>query len=441
MTDIRVTPASRPLDADISLPGSRSITNRALVLASLADGVSTLTNVLLADDSLRMMAAVNALGIGITTDEATRTTRIDGAGGHIPADHADIDCAHAGTVLRFGTALCALGFGEYRLDGSPRLRERPIAGLVDALRRLGARIEYEHVEGHAPLRVHARGLRGGEIAFEDLPSSQFLSALLLVAPAARNDILIDVRGALPSRPYVLMTLALMRRFGVEAVHSDFRRFIVPAPQPCRPAHYAVEPDASTASYFLAAPCIAGGRVRVRGLSRDSIQGDARFPDVLAQMGAAVTWEPDAVTVAHDPAQPLKGIDVDLNDMPDMVQTLAAVALFASGPTTIRNVANLTLKETDRLAALEAELSRLGARVTRFSDGLRIEPPSRPHAATLESWGDHRMAMSLALVGLAVPGITIRDADCVAKTFPQYFRVLDDIITGGSPGTGEPPGGT
>ena len=332
--------------------------------------------------------------------------------------------------MRFLTALACLGLGRYRLDGSTRMRARPIGALVAALTDLGAQIAYESADGCPPLTILARGLTGGAVVFREPPSSQYLSALLMVAPHARQDVMIRVDGELPSEPYVDMTLDVMRSLGVEAVTTpDTHRWIVPAWQRYRAGEHSIEPDASAATYFWAAAAITGGRMRIAGLTRASRQGDTRFVDVLAQMGCAVQEDATSLTVAAPAGGRLTGITVDLNAMPDTVQTLAVVALFADGPTRIDNVANLRIKETDRLAALEAELTRLGARVETRPDGLTVYPPQTLRPAEINTYDDHRMAMSFAIAGLRAPGIVIRDAACVTKSFPGFFDVLNTLTCG------------
>ncbi|MFQ5495405.1 MAG: 3-phosphoshikimate 1-carboxyvinyltransferase [Phycisphaerae bacterium] len=456
-------PVCRPLDATVTLPGSKSLTNRALIIAALADGDSVLRGLLLADDTRLMIDALRELGVRITVDETQCAAEVSGCGGHLPATEARLACGNAGTVMRFGAALVSLGQGVYELDGVARMHKRPIGELVDVLRALGAGVEYTGEEGYPPLIVHAAGLRGGHVSFESPRSSQAVSALLMVAPYARGDVFIDVRGDMPSVPYLRMTTAVMEHFGVAVIEQygdrprrlrgeaptanpkdaepprdrqaasrtgSAARFIVEATQRYRAAHYSIEPDASGASYFLAAAAVAGGRVTVDGLGTESIQGDARFVDVLERMGCHVDREPRRLTVTGPPESPaLRGIDVDLGDMPDTAQTLAAVSLFATGPTVIRNVTNLRIKETDRLAALRTELSKLGARVEHRSDGLTIHPPEQISPCRIDTYDDHRMAMSFALVGLRVPDIVINDPGCTAKTFPDFFKRFEAMTTG------------
>jgi len=418
-------PIARPLDSTIRVPGSKSITNRALIVAALADGHSLLTGLLLADDTRLMIDVVRALGVAITVDESAATAEVSGCGGQIPASEAELFCGNAGTVMRFGTALAAAGFGRFAFDGVERMRQRPIGGLADALRRLGTGIEYIEDDGYPPLVVHASGLRGGHVMVDSPESSQMISALLLAAPYAISDVMIEATGQVPSVPYLIMTTALMDRFGV-AVVEQYKpgnvKFIVSAPQRYQGRTLAIEPDASNASYFLAAPAIAGGRVTVKGLGTESIQGDARFVDVLERMGCEIERRNDSLTVRGPSGdRKLQGIDIDLNDMPDTAQTLAVTALFAEGPTTIRNVANLRVKETDRITALATGLGKLGARVDTFDDGLTIVPPAAPTPAAIDTYEDHRMAMSFALAGLRIPGLVINDPDCCSKTFPDFFE--------------------
>jgi len=433
--DVHVHPPG-PLSGSVRPPGSKSLTNRALICAALADGVSELRGASLSDDAWSMLRGLQALGVEVEVREREPTITVRGTRGHLPECEADIDAGNAGTTMRFLTALTCLGYGRYRLDGSARMRERPIGGLVDALHTLGAGIGYEEREGFPPLTIVARGLRGGEVVFRQPPSSQFLTAVLLVAPYAGDDVRISVRGSLPSRPYVDMTLDVMRRFGVEVLDDGQARFIVPAPQRYTGTTVPIEPDASAATYLWAAAAITGGRVRVEGLSRDSRQGDVRFVDLLEQMGCTVRADERGLSVAGPRDTRLRGIDVDMNDMPDAVQTLAVLALFADGPTTIRNVANLRIKETDRLTALATELRRVGADVAEHDDGLTIRPPARLRPATIETYDDHRMAMSFALCGLAFNGIVIHNADCVSKSFPDYFETLASLS-----GPARPPEGS
>ncbi len=418
----RVTPCG-PVTGDADLPGSKSLTNRYLICAALADGQSTLAAASLSDDVRAMIAGLRQLGIAIEVQEQQRLVSVTGCRGSLPADEARLDAGHAGTTMRFLTALAAAGYGRFTIDGSARMRQRPIGPLVQALETLGANIDYAADAGFPPLNILARGLRGGAVVFTTPPSSQYISALLMVAPYARQDVMLRIEGDTVSQPYVEMTLDVMRSMGVEAVGHEGRRFIVPALQRYAGGRFTIEPDASAATYFAAAAAITGGRVRIPGLSSRSRQGDVGFVDVLAQMGCSVTDHGNAIEVAGPPPGELVGVDVDLNDMPDTAQTLAVAGLFARGPTTIRNVANLRIKETDRLAALDAELRRVGAQVDLRPDGLTVHPPDALKDVEIDTYDDHRMAMSFALIGLAGPGVTIRDADCVSKSFPGFFEVI------------------
>lgn len=429
MGDVSITHGRRMV-GDARLPGSKSLANRYLACAALADGESRLSGLTLADDVREMIRGLAAFGIGVsTTDSSTASepVRVQGCSGHLPADSAEVDVGHAGTAMRFLAALACLGQGRFRLDGSSRMRQRPIGPLVGALQELGAGIGYEDQPGFPPLTIQATGLAGGPVRFDAPPSSQFISALLMIAPYAHQDVLISIDGGLVSRPYVEMTIGVMRTLGVEALaNDDLSRLVVPSYQRYRGGEFKIEPDASAATYFWGAAALTGGRVRTPGLTRAGRQGDVGFVDVLARMGAVISEREGGLEVSGPPAAPdakLRGIDVDLNAMPDTVQTLAVLALFADGPTTIRNVANLRIKETDRLAALQAELTRLGATIELRPDGLTIVPPRAVRPARIETYADHRMAMSFALAGLRVPGVVIADAGCVSKSFPGYFDEL------------------
>ncbi len=425
--------STQPLDAVVEVPGSKSLTNRALIASALADGTSILENALFAEDTYLMMEALRALGIAVTADERSCTVEITGCGGYIPESEGNLFCGNSGTTIRFLTALVALGNGRYQLDGVARMRKRPIGELGQALQALGTGIEYPADEGFPPIVVHAHGLRGGHVHFDSPRSSQMVSALLLAAPFASRDMMIEVAGDVPSVPFLKMTTAVMERFGVPVVEDNRQgpngvfRFIVEAPRRYQPTSFSIEPDATNATYFLAAPAIAGGRVTVPGLTKRSFQGDIGFVDVLERMGCRVDREESGLTVSGTRAgERLRGIDVDLNDMPDTVPTLAVLAIFAATPTAIRNVANLRLKESDRLGALASELRKLGGAVDERSDGLVISPPKHVTPATIETYDDHRMAMSFALAGLKCPGLIINDPQCCDKTFPHFFERFEQM---------------
>lgn len=421
----------RPLDrrpaCALRVPGSKSLTNRALVLAALASPhaanvESMLTGALRSEDTEVMIDCLGRLGIAIACDWTTEQLRVPATQGRIPAGAADLFVANSGTTMRFLTALVCLGQGRYRLDGIPRMRERPIQDLLDALQQLGVSVRSEHGNGCPPVIVEASGLPGGTVRMRGDVSSQFLSGLLMAAPLARGDISIVVDGPLVSWPYVTMTLELMRMFGVEATVTGRERFRVPGGQHYRARTLAIEPDASAASYFAGAAAITGGEIELTGLSGKSLQGDIRFLEVLADMGCQVVAGEQGVCVR---GSALRGMDVDMNDISDTVMTLAAVACFASGPTTMRHIAHIRHKETDRLAALATELRRLGAGVEEFADGLTVIPQPM-HGAEVETYNDHRMAMSLALIGLKVPGVVIKQPACVCKTYPEFFTDLETL---------------
>lgn len=420
---ITIAPLRRPPDAVVRVPGSKSISNRAALLAALADGRSVLDGVLFSDDTRYMAAALRALGIAVDADEAAARLTIDGAGGRWPNARAELFVGNAGTAMRFLVAALCLGHGRYRIDGSARMRERPIQDLLDALGRLGGAAASERGSGAPPVLVEARGLAGGATELAAARSSQFASALLQVAPYAARDVTIALTGEVIARPYIDMTVAVMEQWGVRVAQDGERIYRVASGQRYRARRYAVEPDASSAHYFWAAAALTGGRVRVAGLHRGSLQGDVAFAALLERMGATVRWEPDAITV-EGPAR-LGGVDADLNSYSDTAPTLAALAPFASAPVHIRNVAHLRWQESDRLRAVATELARLGARVEERDDGLSIWP-SPLRAARVATYDDHRIAMAFALIGLRVPGVEIADPGCVAKTFPDFFARLEGL---------------
>jgi 3-phosphoshikimate 1-carboxyvinyltransferase len=409
-------------------PPSKSVTQRALIAAALAPGRSRLRNPLLSDDPRHLIRALAAVGIPariVAAGEAVEI-EVEGQGGTVPASSADLHVGNAGTAMRFLTALLTLGRGTCVIDGDARMRERPIGDLLSALRALGATAESVRGDGCPPVRVGGTGLPGGSVRLPGGKSSQYLSAILLAAPASATGVRIEIEGDLVSRPYVDLTLSVMRRFGVEVEREPAgpgtRRFSV-APRAYRAIDLAIEGDYSSASYFFAAAAITGGRVEVRGLDPESAQGDARLLGLLRAMGCRVEVAADSVTV--EGGDVLTGIDADLRDLPDVAPTLAAVALFARGPTRIHGVPHLRLKETDRIAALVAEIRRLGGEAQPAPDGLTIVP--RPlTGARVETYGDHRMAMAFAVAGLRVPGLVIRDPGCVSKSFPGFWDAFDRL---------------
>ena len=416
-------------------------------MAALADGESLLRGPLIADDTQQMFAALETLGVHVEHFEGD--VRVTGHGGRLPDSRDGVTRLHlgnAGTAYRFLTAACCLNTPGsdptphiYELDGITRMRERPIGQLVDAITQLGGRIEYLSQHGYPPLRITGTGLRGGELEMPLTLSSQYISALLQIGPLCEQGLTIRFQGPVTSRPYVEMTLRLMARFGVQAqVDPQFTQIRI-EPGGYTATDYDIEPDASNASYFLAAAAIVGAsQCTIQGLGKRSLQGDVGFGDLLHQMGAALLFGDDFITVMSPPdGQTLRGIDVDLNPMPDMAQTLAIVALFAQGDTTMRNIGNLRVKETNRLAAMKNELTKLGATVVIEDDDMTITPPVPPPqtpgdpikiepGTSIDTYNDHRMAMSFALVGLKTPGLVINDPGCVDKTFPDYFEYLSKL---------------
>lgn len=422
MTDQIVIAPTGPIVGAIQPPGSKSITNRALVCAALAKGPSILRGALASEDTHVMLESLERLGIAVTSEQDGKLLRVSGCAGIIPAEKADLYVANSGTTIRFLTAMVALGHGTYRLDGIPRMRQRPIADLLQTMNELGADVVSELGTGAPPVVVNGRGLAGGTAQISGTISSQFLSGLLMAAPLAQSMVCLDVVGDLVSKPYVTMTLQVMASFGVRGSSHDFKRFEIPGGQSYLGCDYAIEPDASAASYFWGAAAVTGGRVTVKGLHREAMQGDVGFVDCLAQMGCEVQHSEAGITVV---GKPLRGIDVDMNAISDTVQTLAVVALFADGPTTMRGVGHIRHKETDRIGDLARELRKLGAQVDEWEDGLRVHPAPL-HGASLETYNDHRMAMSFSLAGLRVPGVVILNPGCTAKTYPNYFEDLQKL---------------
>jgi 3-phosphoshikimate 1-carboxyvinyltransferase len=433
---IRITPATGPLRGTMRPPGSKSITNRALICAGLAEGESLLTGALDSEDTRVMLDSLAKLGFTVEPDleqrdPAQRQIRLRGCGGVLPAKSAELYIANSGTSVRFLTAMVAVGEGVFTLDGTARMRERPIADLLASLKSLGVAAESQRGTGCPPVVVTARGLPGGTARVRGNVSSQFLSGLLMAAPYAREPLTIRVEGELVSQPYVAITLAVMRAFGIDVPHDeDMQTFEVPRGV-YQAQNFAIEPDASAASYWFAAAALTGGTITVTGLDSNSLQGDTRFVDVLQKMGctvkmsSAVSESSQAMTVTGGK---LRGIDIDMNAISDTVQTLAAVALFAEGPTRVRGVAHNRHKETDRIGNLAIELRKFGATVDEHEDGLTIKPAPLHsyHGASIATYDDHRMAMSLALAGLRIPGVEIENPKCVEKTYPEFFEDLERL---------------
>lgn len=422
---IEIQPIRKPIDATIEVPGSKSYTNRALLVAAMARGASTLTGALFSDDTHYMSTSLRKLGVGINTDEKRATFDVRGNGGNIPVSSAELYIGNSGTTSRSLTAYLSLGHGKYIVDGDePMRRSRPISDLLDALRQIGVSARSQFDNGHLPIIVDANGLEGGKTRLDVSKSSQFLTALLLIAPCAKNGMEIEVIGK-REMPYIDITLAVMEAFDVRVVNEDYRYFRVEGGQQYQPRTYNIEPDASNASYFFAAAAITGGRVTVKHLHLDSAQGDIRFVNVLEQMGCQVSVSDTGITVTG-PRQ-LKGIDVDMRAISDTSLTLAAIAPFADSKVTIRNIEHTRWQETDRIHAMVTELRKLGVPVVEHQDGLEISPTSITPAA-IDTYEDHRMAMAFSLIGLKVPGIRINNPECVAKTFPHYFQVLQGLYS-------------
>jgi 3-phosphoshikimate 1-carboxyvinyltransferase len=420
-----VEPVGRPLDATIRPPGSKSITNRALLAAALASGRSRLTGALFAADTEAMVASLGRLGAGIDADPPAEVVEVEGVGGRLAPGPVTIDARQSGTTARFMLPVLAAGSGTYQLDGDPQLRRRPMGPGIDALRGVGVTIEDRGEPGRLPVTVTGGGLRspvrvGGDV------SSQFLSGLLLAGPVVPGGLTVEVTTELVSSPYVALTAAVMTAFGIDVAVEE-RRFVVPAGG-YRATQFGVEPDASAASYFLAAAAICGGRVTVPGLGRRSRQGDIGFADLLARMGAAVEWGDDGVTVRRASGAVLRGIDADLSSISDTAPTLAVVAAFAEGKTRVTGIGFIRGKETDRVAAVVRELRRCGVDASEDDDGFTVRPSGRVAIgpAVIEPDDDHRMAMAFALIGLRVPGIAIADPDCVTKTYPGFWHALANL---------------
>ena len=415
----------RKIEGEIHLPGSKSLSNRALLLASLAEGTSTITNLLKSDDTRHMLHALKELGIEYTlSDDETQCTIIGNAGAIHQEEPKELFLGNAGTAMRPLAAVLCLGVGSYLLTGEPRMKERPIGHLVDALRQSGAKIEYLETEGYPPLQIDAHGLQGGNISIDGAISSQFLTALLMATPMAKNDTHITIIGELVSKPYIDITLHIMKTFGVDVVNNAYKTFVIKGGQTYKSVDtFMVEGDASSASYFLAAAAIKGGTVRVNGIGRNTIQGDIAFVDVLEQMGARVEWADTYVCVTRDALRP---IDMDFNHIPDAAMTVATMALFVKGTTTLRNIYNWRVKETDRLFAMATELRKVGAEVEEGEDYLKITAPKQLEHASIDTYDDHRMAMTFSLLALDPISVTINEPECTAKTFPSYFDVLKSI---------------
>lgn len=426
MEQIKLEPIKN-MAGEVHLPGSKSLSNRALLLSALASGNTTLENLLKSDDTERMVTALRQLNTTIELSSDWQECLIHGHGGlfETPSE-TNFFLGNAGTAIRPLTSILSLIPGTFVVDGDQYMRQRPIAHLVDALSQLGANMEYLDKEGYPPLRIIGGEVVSGNVNIQGDISSQYLTSLLLALPLLEGDSRINVFGEQVSRPYLDLTLDIMARFGVRADSEQYHTYLVPGGQQYRsPGRYLVEGDASSASYFFAAGAIAGGPVRVYGIGEDSVQGDIAFLHVIERMGAKVERGDDWVEVR---AGELSGIDLDLNHIPDAAMTVAAMALFARDRTTIRNIYNWRVKETDRMHAMATELRKLGAGVETGDDYIVIDPPEKILPAVIDTWGDHRIAMSFSLAALGDAPITINDPDCTAKTFPGYFEVFNSLAT-------------
>ncbi|MEJ2762502.1 3-phosphoshikimate 1-carboxyvinyltransferase [Photobacterium sp. MCCC 1A19761] len=410
------------MNGEVNLPGSKSVSNRALLLAALAQGTTRLTNLLDSDDIRHMLNALTQLGVSYQLSEDKTVCEVHGLGhAFAPTQALELFLGNAGTAMRPLAAALCLGSGEFILTGEPRMKERPIGHLVDALRAAGADITYLENDNYPPLKIIGTGLKGGDVEIDGSISSQFLTAFLMAAPLAEGDTVIRIKGELVSKPYIDITLHIMAQFGVIVENLNYEVFVVKGGQTYQaPGDFLVEGDASSASYFLAAAAIKGGEIKVTGIGKKSIQGDVQFADALAAMGAEIEWGDDYVIARRGE---LKAVDMDFNHIPDAAMTIATTALFAEGTTVIRNVYNWRVKETDRLAAMATELRKVGAEVEEGEDYIKITPPAQLKHAAIDTYDDHRMAMCFSLVALSDTPVTINDPKCTSKTFPDYFDKL------------------
>ncbi|RJX73767.1 3-phosphoshikimate 1-carboxyvinyltransferase [Vibrio sinensis] len=421
MESLTLQPINK-VDGEVNLPGSKSVSNRVLLLAALANGTTRLTNLLDSDDIRHMLNALSQLGVQYTLSADKTECEVQGLGGAFStAEPIELFLGNAGTAMRPLAAALCLGRGEFLLTGEPRMKERPIGHLVDALRQAGAKIEYLENTNYPPLKISGTGLKGGTVEIDGSISSQFLTAFLMSAPLAQDDVTIKIVGDLVSKPYIDITLHIMAQFGVVVENRNYQEFVVKAGQQyIAPGDFLVEGDASSASYFLAAAAIKGGSIKVTGIGKNSIQGDIQFADAIEKMGAEIEWGDDYVISR---VGQLNAVDMDFNHIPDAAMTIATTALFAKGVTSIRNVYNWRVKETDRLSAMATELRKVGAIVEEGEDYITITPPETLTHAAIDTYDDHRMAMCFSLVALSNTPVTINDPKCTSKTFPDYFEKL------------------
>lgn len=424
MEQLTLNPISK-INGEIFLPGSKSLSNRALLIAALAKGKTKITNLLVSDDIRHMLNALKILGIEFSLSDCGTECTVNGNDGFFSVDApVELFLGNAGTAMRPLCAALAASNGEFVLTGEPRMKERPIGHLVNALSQLNADIEYLENQDYPPLYIKGKALSASTVSIDGSISSQFLTAILIIAPLLKTDTTINIEGELVSKPYIDITLDIMARFGVTVVNNDYQSFSVKGNQSYQALErYMVEGDASSASYFLAAGAIKGGEVTVHGIGKLSVQGDKHFADVLEKMGAKVSWADESITVAGNA---LQAVDMDMNHIPDAAMTIATTALFAKGTTTIRNIYNWRVKETDRLFAMATELRKVGAEVVEGEDFISITPPKTLKHAEIDTYDDHRVAMCFSLVALSDTPVTINDPKCTAKTFPDYFEKLAQV---------------
>lgn len=424
MEQLTLNPIAK-IDGQVTVPGSKSLSNRALLLAALASGETHLTNLLDSHDIQHMLKALSQLGIKYKLSEDKTECWVTGNGGAFSIQNsATLFLGNAGTAMRPLCAALALSKGSFELTGEPRMEERPIGALVDSLRQVGAKVTYLKTEGYPPLAIDGKPLSGGDITVDGSVSSQFLTALLMICPLLSSDSKVTISGDLVSKPYIDITLNTMAKFGVTVINNDYCSFEIEGNQTYKsPGRFLVEGDASSASYFLAAGAIKGGKVRVNGVGKACVQGDIKFADALEAMGAQIEWGDDFIEVQSGP---LTGIDMDMNHIPDAAMTLATTALFAEGTTTLRNIYNWRVKETDRLAAMATELQKLGVTVDEGHDYISVTPQPKLKHAEIDTYNDHRIAMCFSLVALSDTPVTINDPACTAKTFPDYFERFNTL---------------
>jgi 3-phosphoshikimate 1-carboxyvinyltransferase len=426
----QVPTVSGPLNFTVVVPGSKSITNRALLIAALCENRVSLGNVLFSDDSKYFMDCLAKLGFQVARNEVSKKVDIVGHGGKIPNRQAEIYVGSAGTAARFITALLALSDGHYLVNSSPQMASRPMQPLLEPLRQLGTEFEFLQTPNCLPYYLRGTEFKGGQVTLAASQSSQFLSALLLVGGYGKKDLEITLDGPLAARPYIEMTLKMMQDFGVKVATEDYQRFVVPQGQKYQARDYAIEPDVSNANYFLAIAALTGGSVLVQGIQLASLQGDIRFIDILKQLGSRVEERADGIWLQGPEGGRFPGIDIDLGAMPDQTMTLAVLAPFATSPTNIRNVGLIKFHESNRIQAIINELTRLGIRAEETETGVKIYPGS-PVAADIETYDDHRMAMAFSLIGLRVPGVRIKNPGCTGKTFANYFECFSKVVVEGT----------